>query len=156
MAKFKSKEELKIDWKYSKGMFIGAIVLLFVFAGCVYLTGKYTKEFFDSKNYESTTAYVYGEVSVNKVTDKDKYGNVKSEHKYYTFDYLYEVDGEEYYGEKNNFEGYFGDEFTVLYNADNPEKHVIGDEATFPIGLYLASLFILGLFGFTVYRIFID
>lgn len=156
MAKKIGGKKLKIDWEYSKGMIIGAIVLLLAFIGCAYLTGKYTKEFFDSKNYETATAYVVGEVKVNKVTEKDKYGNIKSEHKYYDYEYVYEVDGMEYSGEKSNFEGYFGDEFEVLYDADNPGKHVIGDEATFPIGLYLASLFVLVLLGYTVYRIITD
>jgi len=82
-----------------------------------------------------------------------QYGNVKSEHKYYDFEYIYEVDGMEYGGEKSNIEDYYGDTFEVLYDTNNPEKHVIGEEATFPIGLYLASLFVLGLFGFTVYKI---
>jgi len=154
MAKKSGNINLKLAWKYSKGMIFGAVVLLLVLIGCVYLTGKYTKEYFDSKHYKTTAAHVIGDVKVNRVTEEDKYGNIKSEHKYYDFEYVYEVDGKEYSGDKSNFEGYYGDTFEVLYDENNPENHVIGDEATFPVGFYIASLVILGLLGFTVYRIF--
>lgn len=152
----KKKNKKKFTLKGKGAMLVGAIVFLMMFIGCVVLTGKYTKEYFDSKNYASTTAYVVGEVKTNRITDKDEYGNVKAVHEYYDYKYVFEVDGKEYTGEKNNVEEYYGDSFTVLYDENNPSKFVIGDEASFPVILFVASVFVFAIFGYTVYRIITD
>lgn len=155
MAK-KGKSKVKSPMSDKIVMLVGSIVMVLLFVGSVILTGKYIKEYQDSKSYKSTTAYIVGDISINKITEEDKYGNVKSVKKYYDYKYVFEVNGQEYGGEKNNSEEYYGESFEVLYDENDPAKFVIAEEATFPLLLLFISIGLGVLAGAGIYKTITD
>lgn len=137
-------------------MIIGTLFICLLFIGSMFLTVKNIGEFNDSKNYKEATAYVVGDVTIDKITEKDERGFVKSETKYYDYDYAFEVDGKEYSGSKMHVEEYYGDTFTILYDEKNPEHFVIADEASLPILMCVVTLVLGLLSGFGIYRTITD
>lgn len=131
---------------------VSVVLYTALFIGAIILCGKYINSYFESKNYSSAKAYVDGEVQKNVIEKKvDSSSSRKTVTKYYTYKYVFEVDGQKYYGEKNNTSEYYGDEFTVLYNPNNPNEFVIEDESGFPI---LFTVIVIAMAALEIYAIY--
>lgn len=156
MAKKKSGKKGKLKLHTAEPLTIaGVAVIGLLMVGCIILSVKYTKQFFDSKNYAHTTASIVGDVDKNVIEKEDDKGNITTKI-YYTYKFSFTVDGVEYYGEKNNIEDYYGENFDILYDPNDPHIFVISEESGFPWLLWVVSALLVVLEGAGIYKGFIE
>ncbi|MBR5190548.1 MAG: DUF3592 domain-containing protein, partial [Clostridia bacterium] len=140
--------------KLNKFTFLPILVLLI---GVFFLgLGIYETATSQTKDYAETVGYY----NYSTIAEKEHYDSIKNKHYATTYylTYQYAVDGEAYYVTTDyttSLEPSFGEEITILYDAENPEKAVVDGPAKrnnflmiFGIFFILGSLpFLVVLFG---------
>lgn len=111
--------------KFNRFIFLPILTLL---CGVFFLgLGIYETVTSDTKSYAETTGYFYYSTIAEK-EHSDSLKNTTVATTYY-LTYQYAVDGEAYYVTTDyttSFEPSFGEEIKILYDAQNPEKAVVG------------------------------
>lgn len=140
--------------KINKFTFLPVLTLLI---GVFFLgLGIYETATSQTKDYAETVGYY----NYSTIAEKEHYDSIKNKHYATTYylTYQYAVDGEAYYVTTDyttSLEPSFGEEITILYDAENPEQAVVGGPAKrsnflmiFGIFFILGSLpFLVVLFG---------
>ena len=140
--------------KLNKFTFLPILTLLI---GVFFLgLGIYETATSQTKDYAETVGYY----NYSTIAEKEHYDSIKDKHYATTYylTYQYAVDGEAYYVTTDyttSLEPSFGEEITILYDAENPEQAVVGGPAKrsnflmiFGVFFILGSLpFLVVLFG---------
>ena len=140
--------------KLNKFTFLPILALLI---GVFFLgLGIYETATSQTKDYAETVGYY----NYSTIAEKEHYDSIKDKHYATTYylTYQYAVDGEAYYVTTDyttSLEPSFGEEITILYDAENPEQAVVGGPAKrsnflmiFGVFFILGSLpFLVVLFG---------
>lgn len=140
--------------KINKFTFLPILTLLI---GVFFLgLGIYETATSQTKDYAETVGYY----NYSTIAEKEHYDSIKNKHYATTYylTYQYAVDGKAYYVTTDyttSLEPSFGEEITILYDAENPEKAVVGGPSKrnnflmiFGIFFILGSLpFLVVLFG---------
>ena len=140
--------------KINKLTFLPILTLLI---GIFFLgLGIYETATSQTKDYAETVGYY----NYSTIAEKEHYDSIKNKHYATTYylTYQYAVDGKAYYVTTDyttSLEPSFGEEITILYDAENPEKAVVGGPSKrnnflmiFGIFFILGSLpFLVVLFG---------
>lgn len=137
--------------KLNKFTFLPILTLLI---GVFFLgLGIYETVTSNTKDYAETVGYY----NYSTIAEKEHYDSIKNKHYATTYylTYQYAVDGEAYYVTTDyttSFEPSFGEEITILYDAENPENAVVGGPAKRNNFLMIFGIFfILGSLPFLVF-----
>lgn len=136
--------------KLNKFTFLPILALLI---GVFFLgLGIYETATSQTKDYAETVGYY----NYSTIAEKEHYDSIKNKHYATTYylTYQYAVDGEAYYVTTDyttSLEPSFGEEITILYDAENPEQAVVGGPAKRSNFLMIFGIFfILGSIPFLV------